>query len=76
MNNKQENTISISVIRRAFADYYATESRCECRANHEHDEAERKIAELLKPGLKDDVMYNFDWSKYRTPELNNKQKGK
>ena len=60
--------VSVSVleqIRQAFADYRRAEGCSCCRDNDAHEEAEKRLAELLKPEPYEDGS-GWDWSKYRT----------
>ncbi len=61
-------TVSISVleqIRQAFADYRRAEGCSCCRDNDAHKEAEKRLAELLRPIPYDDGS-GFDWWQYCT----------
>ena len=60
--------VSVSVleqIRQAFADYRRAEGCSCCRDNDAHEEAEKRLAELLKPIPYDDGS-GFDWWQYCT----------
>ena len=52
-------------IRQAFADYRRAEGCSCCRDMDAHEEAEKRLAELLKPEPYEDNS-GWDWSKYRT----------
>ena len=67
---KQQLDIPVSVsvleqIRQAFADYRYAEGCSCCRDIEKHEEAEKRLAELLNPTPYDDGS-GFDWSQYRT----------
>lgn len=60
--------VSVSVleqIRQAFADYRRAEGCSCCRDNDAYKEAEKRLAELLKPMPYDDGS-GFDWWQYCT----------
>lgn len=60
--------VSVSVleqIRQAFADYRRAEGCSCCRNNDAHEEAEKRLAELLKPIPYDDGS-SFNWWQYCT----------
>lgn len=61
----QNVSVSVADVRQAFADYYKTEGCSCCRDTDNHDKAENKLAELLKPDKYDDGS-GFDWYKYAT----------
>jgi len=50
-------------IRKAFADYFKSEGCDCCRNKSKHDEAEKRLAELLNPDMYEDGS-GFDWYKY------------
>ena len=52
-------------IRQAFADYRRSEGCSCCRDMDAHEEAEKRLAELLKPEPYEDGS-GWDWSKYCT----------
>ena len=60
--------VSVSVlekIRQAFADYRRAEGCSCCRDREAHEEAEKRLAELLKPIPYEDGS-GFDWWQYCT----------
>ena len=60
-------------IRQAFADYRRSEGCSCCRDMDAHEEAEKRLAELLKPEPYEDGS-GWDWSKYCTEYLNIRNK--
>lgn len=52
-------------IRQSFADYRRAEGCSCCRDMDAHEEAEKRLADLLKPEPYEDGS-GWDWSKYRT----------
>lgn len=54
-------------IRQAFADYCRSEGCSCCRNKEEHDKAEEKLAEILKPDKYEDGS-GYDWYKYASTE--------
>jgi hypothetical protein len=62
--------VSVSVleeIRQAFSNYYRSEGCSCCRNEKEHDKAEEKLAEILKPDKYEDGS-GYDWYKYASTE--------
>lgn len=60
-----DSALLLKEIREAFADYRQAEGCSCCRDNDAHEDAEKRLAELLKPTLYDDGS-GFDWSEYCT----------
>lgn len=58
-------SVSVAEVRRAFADYYQSEGCGCCQDTEAHDQAEERLAELLKPDQYDDGS-GHDWHKYAT----------
>ena len=54
-------------IRQAFADYYKSEGCSCCRNESKHDEAEKKLAELLKPDMYEDGS-GYNWYLYASTD--------
>ena len=61
----QNVSVSVADVRQAFADYFKSEGCSCCRDTDNHDKAEAKLAELLKPDAYDDGS-GFNWYKYAT----------
>lgn len=64
---KPDTNTSLEDIRQAFADYRRAEGCACCRDIEAHKEAEKRLAELLKPEPYKDNS-GFNWSLYRTPD--------
>ena len=54
-------------IRQAFADYYKSEGCSCCRNESKHDEAEKRLAELLKPDMYENGS-GFNWYLYASTD--------
>ena len=54
-------------IRQAFADYYKSEGCSCCRDESKHNEAEKRLAELLKPDMYEDGS-GFNWNLYASTD--------
>ncbi len=55
----------ISEIRQAFADYRQSEGCGCCENSSKHEEAEHKLAKMLKADEYEDGQ-GYDWAKYRS----------
>lgn len=54
-------------IRQAFADYYISEGCSCCRDDAKHREAEKRLAELLKPDMYEDNS-GYNWGLYASTD--------
>jgi hypothetical protein len=54
-------------IRQAFADYYKSEGCSCCRNESKHDEAKKRLAELLKPDMYEDGS-GYNWYLYASTD--------
>jgi len=57
----------LAEIRQAFADYYISEGCSCCRDESKHNEAEKRLAELLKPDMYEDGS-GFNWYLYASTD--------